>query len=187
MRQPKKNNKPIVLIFFVAMVAVGVGLKRLGFVLPPQKRPTTETEASENLGTANRERAPCKLLHVVDGDTITVRYREKKESIRLLRINTPERNREGYAEARDALRELVEGTELTLQFEDPRRIERDRHGRILAYVIADGINANIEIVRQGWSRFWKKYGTGRFSAAFEGAEREARRKSAGLWSDRGWN
>jgi endonuclease YncB( thermonuclease family) len=181
-RRPKKNKKPFALIFLVAMVAVGVGLQRLGFVSPSQKQPTSETAASGNLGTA-----PCNLIHVVDGDTITARYRGKKESIRLLRINTPERGREGYREARDALRDLVEGTELTLEFENPHRIERDRYGRILAYVIADGINANVEIVRQGWSRFWKKYGTGRFSAAFEGAEHEARQNTAGLWSDRGWN
>ncbi len=58
---------------------------------------------------------------------------------------------------------------------------RDGFGRLLAYVIADGKNVNLEMVRQGWSTFWKKYSKGRLAAAFEAAEQEARAAKRGLW------
>jgi len=39
------------------------------------------------------------------------------------------------------------------------------------------------MVRDGWSPFWTKYGTGRLSHAFSEAELEARFSERGLWSE----
>ena len=105
-----------------------------------------------------------EVTRVVDGDTIRVLYRGTDESVRLLRIDTPERGQPGFEEATAALRRLVGGREVVLEFETPGVEERDRYGRLLAYV---------EMVRLGHSRFWTEYGRGRYACDFEAAEREA--------------
>ena len=48
-----------------------------------------------------------RVLKVVDGDTIDILYHGKKERIRLLRIDTPERDEWGYFQAKKALKKLV--------------------------------------------------------------------------------
>ena len=130
---------------------------------------------------------PVPVLRVVDGDTIKIRYGGAVESVRLLRINTPERGRPGYDEATGALRELVDGRRVTIEFEHPGTEKRDRYDRLLAYVLVDDLNVNVELVRGGWTRFWTRYGKGRLAGAFAAAEDEARRTTTGLWTPNGWN
>jgi micrococcal nuclease len=127
--------------------------------------------------------ATVPVVFVADGDTVRVEYRGKREWVRLLRIDTPERDEAGYGEARDALRGLVEGREVTLVFEDPGIEERDVHGRLLGYLFRDGENLNVEMIRAGWSPFWTRYGEGRFAEEFRRAEGEAREAGRGLWGE----
>ena len=127
------------------------------------------------------------VLRVIDGDTLVARFEggdvERKETIRMLNVNTPERSQPGFVEATEALKELVRGGLIELEFEKPRVEKRDGFGRLLAYVIVDGINVNIEMVRQGWSKFYTKYGRGRLAAEFEATEFEARENRKGLWAE----
>ena len=112
---------------------------------------------------------PSPVVRVIDGDTIIVRYRGKEERVRLLCIDTPERGERGFNEATEAMRRLVEGREVVLEFEKPGVEARDRYGRLLAYVF---LNVNVEMVRLGHSRFWTKYGRGRYAREFEAAGKE---------------
>lgn len=131
------------------------------------------------------EQQPTKWLvvHVTDGDTIIARLDkpERKETIRLLCINTPEKNHPGFGEATEALKGLVRGGYVTLEFDKPGVEKRDVYGRLLAYVIADGVNCNVEMVRLGWTPYWKKYGKGRLAEEFQAAEEEAKKNKRGLW------
>jgi micrococcal nuclease len=121
---------------------------------------------------------------VVDGDTVDVACPTFRDRVRLLRINTPELERWGYEEASEALEALLEDREVTLTFEEVGTPEWGGSGRLLAYVYVDEQNVNVEMVRLGWSRFWTKYGKGRFAGQFRDAEREARRERRGLWGRR---
>jgi endonuclease YncB( thermonuclease family) len=125
------------------------------------------------------------VLRAIDGDTLVVRLEggeiERKETVRLLNVNTPEKNQPGFGEAREALKTLVRGGEVKLECEDPLVEKRDGFGRLLAYVIADGVNVNVELVRRGWSRLYIKYGKRRLHDEFAAAEAEARAAGRGLW------
>jgi micrococcal nuclease len=125
---------------------------------------------------------PCAVTRVVDGDTLDVSCPTFSSRVRLLRINTPERERRGYREARDALRGLVRGQNVYLGLERAGVAERGDHGRLLAYLYVGERNVNVEMVRLGWSRFWTRYGEGRFAGRFRQAEREARDNGHGLWA-----
>ncbi len=127
--------------------------------------------------------APCRLLRVVDGDTLEVVCQGgAEERVRLLRVDTPERGEPGHAAARRALRDALGRDALRLLLEEPDQPVRDRYGRLLAYVYAGERNQNVEQVRRGWSRFQELYGGGRFAPAFRAAEQEARHDARGLWA-----
>jgi len=119
----------------------------------------------------------CELVRVIDGDTLVAACGGHDYRVRLLRIDTPERGEPGFDEAGEALRRMVEGRELDLVFEVPGEPATDRYGRLLAYVLADGVDVNVEMVREGWSEFWTKYGRGRLADDFERAEREAEQRA----------
>ncbi len=121
------------------------------------------------------------ILRVVDGDTVVLQYNGQEERMRLLRINTPERGKTGYDEATQALEKLVSGQAIRIEFEEGK-VERDNYGRLLGYIFAGDRNVNIEMVRQGWTSFWTRYGEGRYAAAFREAEQEARAEHRGLWA-----
>ena len=53
-------------------------------------------------------------------------------------------------------------------------------GCLLAFVIADGVNVNAELVRQSLSKPYTKYGKGRLHEQFVAAEAEAREAKRGL-------
>jgi len=106
---------------------------------------------------------------------------ERKETIRLLNVDTPEKDEPGFVEAKEALKYLVRGAHIRLEFEKANAEDRDGFGRLLAYVYVDEQNVNVELVRQGWSEFYAKYGRGRFANDFEAAEKEAKADGRGLW------
>ena len=125
----------------------------------------------------------CQLTRVIDGDTLHARCDGEKVKVRLLRIDTPEVDEEGFRAAGTALRHFLGDAPLELEFERPGIAVADGYGRLLAYVRVRGELANVEMVRLGWSAFWTKYGDGRFADAFRKAEREAREARRGLWAD----
>jgi micrococcal nuclease len=128
-----------------------------------------------------------RAIRFVDGDTLVVSLSGNdgtEEKIRLLAIDTPERGQPWYAEAGTALSELVGNAPLRLDYEEPGKPERDKYGRVLAYVMVNGQNVNVEIVRRGWSAYVTKYGSDRYSREFIAAEDEARAAHRGIWSSR---
>jgi len=126
---------------------------------------------------------PCQATHVVDGDTVDVWCGDGGTRVRLLNVDTPERGRPGFREATEALGEMLGDGDVYLAFEEPGHPKDDRFGRLLAYLIDDdGRNLNEELIREGWSQFYTKYGTGRFAQEFEDAEGEAEHEGVGLWA-----
>jgi endonuclease YncB( thermonuclease family) len=148
---------------------------------PKPDLPSEPIDQTASLGKSYR------LVRVVDGDTIKIRVKDKTEPVRLLRINTPERGVAGYEQATQALRELLITPKVEIVFEKPQSEQRDRYDRILAYVFVKAKNVNVEMVRGGWSRFWTRYGEGRFSSSFVLAQQTANKFNRGLWTNGRWN
>lgn len=87
------------------------------------------------------------INRVIDGDTIVSGDR----SIRLLGINTPERGKIYYTEAKEFLEARVLNQTVTLQF---GKEKYDIYERTLAYVLSEGKNVNIEIVENGFANYY---------------------------------
>ena len=133
-----------------------------------------------------------KVIRVVDGDTIVVRYNGKYEKVRLLCVNTPESVHPdkkqnipmGKVASRYVEKKLLDeyGRYVDLKFEMDRI--RGNHGRLLAYVFVNGKNLNIDLVRQGLSPYYTKYGRSqKYDAEFRVAEKQARKEKLNIWSD----
>lgn len=139
------------------------------------------------------------LLKVIDGDTILVEYKGKKEHVRLIGIDTPESrlNRKAWKDAekshedinniiragREAtlfVQSLVKpGEEIRLEFDAQIR---DRYGRLLAYVyLPDGRMLNEEILKAGYAQLLTYPPNVKYVDRFLKAYQEARKNNRGLW------
>ncbi len=131
-----------------------------------------------------------RVDYVIDGDTLIMDSREK---IRFLGINTPEIRKihggmtQGVEQpwGRDAanyLKRLLTGQKVSLEFEGDRT---GKYGRLLAYVIMDGENVNLRLVKLGYARF-NDYGQKiKYDNEFRQAESRARVRNLGLWEGKG--
>ncbi|MFH1034843.1 MAG: thermonuclease family protein [Pseudomonadota bacterium] len=141
------------------------------------------------------------VLFVNDGDTISVRLAGRKELVRLLGVDAPEtghslklgrvaaqagRTTQEEARlgrmARDFVLGLLPRPSRVRLAGDPRAGERDKYGRLLAYVyLEDGRMLNELLLDAGQARVYRHCrcaGLGRFQAL----EAQARRERRGLWA-----
>jgi micrococcal nuclease len=129
------------------------------------------------------------VVHVSDGDTITVDVGNRVERVRILGADTPEvvdprKPVQCYgpeASAHTKAR-LPPGTEVTLETDaEPR----DKYGRLLAYVYVAGARYDDELLRLGFARLLVIPPNGVHARAMLQAELAARAVRRGLWGSCG--
>ena len=126
-----------------------------------------------------------QVVRVVDGDTIHVRVDGRREKVRYIGVDTPESVKPGtpvqcFAKRASALNaRLVEGEQVRLVLDAE---ERDRYGRLLAYVYAGGVFVNAELVRSGYAEPLTVPPNVRFEDRFARLARDARLARRGLWA-----
>jgi micrococcal nuclease len=128
------------------------------------------------------EREAAAVERVGDGDSFELQGGER---VRLLQIDAPELGEgECYAEqATQLLRALLPPGEAIELEADPALDEGDRYGRLLRYAIADGLNVNLELVRQGAATPYFVAGErGRYGGELLEALDVARDEQRGMWA-----
>ncbi|MCU0632773.1 MAG: thermonuclease family protein [Methanolinea sp.] len=138
------------------------------------------------------------VTRVIDGDTIMVQYPGgREETVRILGIDTPEtedhgnwgNEYEGISDpayltswglrASEYTRSLLAGRNITLTG-DCQAGERDRYGRLLAYVSRDGTDVGAMLIREGYARIYAEESFGK-KASYLPLQRDAQAAGAGLW------
>ncbi len=128
-----------------------------------------------------RPKAEFQVVRVIDGDTIVI---ENNERVRYIGMDTPElargkRPAEPYADEAKAFNQrLVGGKRVRLEFD---KEERDRFGRLLAYVYVGEVMVNEELVRSGLARAAAYPPNLRYRSRFEKLEEEAKEDGRGIW------
>ena len=125
-----------------------------------------------------------EVVYVVDGDTLEI---ENEVRLRLIGIDTPEREECGYEEATAFLRKMVDGQHI--------RIEKDisgsdRYDRLLRYVYLpsddvtdDDVLVNEAILRAGHARTLAIAPDNRYRDLFATAQEEAKKAGKGIWGN----
>ena len=101
---------------------------------------------SQDPGAAESERV--QVRQVIDGDTVEL---ADGRDVRLIGIDTPERDECGYEQARRMLARLVTSRGVTVTVVEAPGQDLDRYDRLLRYVEADGVDVADALLDGGWA------------------------------------
>lgn len=124
---------------------------------------------------------PGKVVHVSDGDTVTVLTEDKRQvRVRLYGVDTPEKGQARGRQASEFTKDLA-----ALRIVDVQEMDVDRYGRLVGRItLPDGRVLNAELVASGWAWVYQDYCTTAECKAWLALEEHARRERLGLWQDR---
>lgn len=127
------------------------------------------------------------VTKIVDGDTINVEpFPDGKNSVRLLGIDAPETKNNGNNQRRHAeyaklfLNGLISVGD-TVRIETDQE-ERDRYGRVLAYVFKDDENINVKLVSEGMAAPYQVYPNLKFFEEVRQAAIDAQNGDKGIYN-----
>ena len=118
------------------------------------------------------------VTEVSDGDTFKL---SDGKTFRLYGVNAPEVKEPFYEEAKAFTQNLVLGKEIS--FEQEVNYKVDKFGRELGYVFIDGVNLNIELVRNGLAKvvLYEKRAKIKYQDELLSAEKSAKELKLGVW------
>lgn len=143
-----------------------------------------ERTVPEAVEMDNRQKG--EILRVVDGDTYEI-FINKKEKVRLIGVDTPEsvapqkeRNVKEGKTASDFAKELLEGRVVEIEYDVQ---ERDRYGRVLAYLYLDGKMVNEYLLEEGMAQIATYPPNIKYADRFQEIETAARESGKGFWQE----
>jgi micrococcal nuclease len=148
-----------------------------------------------------RDKVEANVTKVLDGDTFEVLISGKKEKVRMLGIDTPEkfdsdkldRDAERTKKDKQTIRKLGElasdyttrliGGKRVVLIPDPKGDEKDKYDRLLRYVyLEDGTFVNLKLIEDGYATAFRRFNVSK-QKEFVEAEADARKSRKGLWGD----
>lgn len=179
-RLPRRQKFLLSLVIFVIAV---VYQQFVGF--PPPK----DQAAVEGIQT---DKQTVPVVKVVDGDTITVLQNQKKVTVRIIGLNTPESvdprrpvqcfGKEASAFAKSTLQDKSVSLEA-----DPTQDDHDKYGRLLRFVWFEKDGGLVDfgkyMIANGYGHEYTYDVPYKYQAAYKAAERQAREAGKGLWAD----
>jgi endonuclease YncB( thermonuclease family) len=123
-----------------------------------------------------------RVVGVSDGDTVTVLTAEQRQfKIRLSGIDAPEKKQAFGTHAKETLARQVFGHAVLVEWS-----KVDRYGRIVGKIEVDGMDANLEQVREGSAWVYLQYLRELPLAdrkLYLDAQQQAKAEHRGLWHD----
>ncbi len=115
------------------------------------------------------------VTHVTDGDSVNAHIEGTDYEVRLAEIDAPEFGQNGHAQARRNLSRMVLGRTVQL-----RVIDIDQYGRIVAWLVLNGLEVNRELVRTGHAWAYRDF---LLDQTLLDDEAHARSAARGLWRE----
>lgn len=148
---------------------------------------TPKAAGVRGMGAGQGSGQSYRVVSVVDGDTIKVNIDGRKETIRLIGLDTPETKKPNTPvqcygkEASSHMQSLVQSKQVQLEA-DPTQSDRDRYGRLLRYVFVGGkTNVALAQIEGGFGREYTYGADYRYQSPFQSAQVAAQSAKRGLW------
>jgi endonuclease YncB( thermonuclease family) len=126
-------------------------------------------------------RRKVRVVKILNGRTLRVRTKSgRKFKVRLLGVKLPSPECGGRG-AKARLRALAPKGRWVVVVTDPRARTRDRHGRVLAYVIRSRRDVGRRLIAAGWARLDRSIGPLSRVGSYRKAAGRARHRNLGLW------
>jgi micrococcal nuclease len=119
-----------------------------------------------------------QVVHVADGDTITVTRNGERVKVRLYGIDTPEKTQYFGQNAKQFTSSQVMGK--TVEVEE---IDIDRYGRVVGLVSVGDLVLNRHLIEYGYAWVYDRYCRRSFCSGWKSLEAEARENRRGLWKN----
>lgn len=124
------------------------------------------------------------LSSCIDGDTANFIENNEKIKVRFLAVNTPEiKTKDLYAsEAKEfTCNLLTNAKEIYLEFDDGSD-KTDKYGRTLAWIWADNILVQKELIKNGYAKVEYIYGNYKYTDELKELEKIAQKNKVNIWS-----
>jgi endonuclease YncB( thermonuclease family) len=121
----------------------------------------------------------CELRNVYDGDTVAASCEEGRLTVRVFGIDAPEMGQQPWGDqSRAMLQQLLPNAAIRLKVKDT-----DRYGRVVAQIYDHNQDdLGLELVRQGGAVVYVQYND---AITYQTAQRQAKQKRLGVWSQAG--
>ena len=134
-------------------------------------------------GNLNASTLQGKVVHVADGDTITVLdATNTQHKIRLQGIDAPEKAQAFGQKSKQSLHQLVHSKQVTIEYQ-----KKDKYGRTVGKVVHNGNDVCLEQIKLGMAWHYKQYESEQSKEdreIYAQAELSARANAIGLWKDK---
>lgn len=132
---------------------------------------------------AAAERLTGRIIHVADGDTVTLLTGQNQSvRIRLSGIDAPEKRQPFGTRAREKMAFCAKGKTAVVDTH-----KKDRYGRQVGTVTVAGTDCGLELLKSGLAWYYAAYEKELPAAKrlpYRNAESAARRQKRGLWQDK---
>ncbi len=116
----------------------------------------------------------CKVVKVIDGDTIDVNLTNGTAKIRLYGIDAPEKDQEYGKQSARLLSRLINNEIIKVYV-----VDKDRYGRLVGKIYFEGEYINHTMVKEGAAWWYKQYASKDIDIKL--AEEWAKKEQEGLW------
>lgn len=135
------------------------------------------------------EKVEVTFNKCVDGDTVKVTVDGEVKTVRFLAIDTPEsvhpeKEVEAFGkEASDYTCKLVSNAKKMYLEYDKNSDKEDKYGRLLAFVYADDLMVQKELIKVGYAKVAYLYADYTYTEELQSLEKIAKQEEKGIWGD----
>ena len=124
-----------------------------------------------------------KVIHVADGDTVTVLdATDTQYKIRLQGIDAPEKAQAFGNKSKQSLHEIVHSKQVTVDYQ-----KKDKYGRVVGKILLNNTDVCLEQLKRGMAWHYKQYANEQPKEdreTYSLAEQQAKTELKGLWKDK---
>lgn len=197
-RSSKSGNEKLIAAIITILLAIfgfsynkinsGLGKKKTKTSI--SKKSTTKKSTKNSSSNSKTVQNPTILkgyqaIKVSDGDTMNVQKVENGKfvgeviKIRMFGIDAPEKTQDYGSESKQALEKLVNGKTLEIVEKN-----KDRYGRTVAVIYAEGKNVNEEMVKTGNAWWYQEYDKN--DTKMQAYQENAQKNKLGLFGKKGY-